>query len=160
MAAMDAVNRHRVAAQKWEQALAGPLYPVMSLMIVIAKTASLVSGEKELAKRFRLRCQCSKRTAEDCAWLRLLPMAGDSPGDYTLLHGRTKQELKKVPVAPVDGMTHNVRCYGCPCASPYQAVCSFVDAVTHQEVATLEKKPWPNFWLKQFQRRTWIAKGV
>ena len=92
MAAMDAANRHQVAAQKWEQALADPLYPAMSLMRVTARTASLVSNEKELAKQVRSRCQGSKRTAEDCAWPRLLPMAEDSPGDYTLLHDRMKQE--------------------------------------------------------------------
>lgn len=92
MAAMDVVNRHQVAAQKWEQALADRLYPAMSLMRATAKMASLVSDEKELAKRVRSRLQGSKRTTEDCAWRRLLPMAGDSPDDYTLLHDRKKQE--------------------------------------------------------------------
>lgn len=92
MAAMDAANRHQVAAQKWEQALADPLYPAMSLMRVTAKMANLVSDERELAKRVRSRLQGSKRTTEDCAWRRLLPMVGDSPDDYRLLHDRMKQE--------------------------------------------------------------------
>jgi hypothetical protein len=51
-----------------------------------------VSDERELAKRVRSRLQGSKRTTEDCAWRRLLPMVGDSPDDYRLLHDRMKQE--------------------------------------------------------------------